>query len=236
MRDKRRDESRRGRLRVRSTKKSSRRQKNLRGCSADRIRPSPARYAGQVALPGWLAVSDPRLAPQVRSLLHRLPEMDGAPIRIETKRNLRDRRGPVHAAAFLRERRMVFDCARAEFPRIFVHELFHFVWLRLGNPLRHAWEALRGSGIAGRRAGRAGLVGGMAQARAGRRGEIAARGRRWREYCCESFCDTAAWLYSGAARHPEFTLRPLAQTPAAWFRSRWTGKIIDIIESGTTRL
>jgi hypothetical protein len=32
------------------------------------------------------------------------------------------------------------------------------------------------------------------------------RSRAWREYCCESFCDTAAWLWSGLARHPEFTL------------------------------
>jgi hypothetical protein len=28
----------------------------------------------------------------------------------------------------------------------------------------------------------------------------------WREYCCESFCDTAAWLYSGVQVHSEFTL------------------------------
>jgi hypothetical protein len=34
------------------------------------------------------------------------------------------------------------------------------------------------------------------------------RTRRWREYCCESFCDTAAWMYSGVRSHPEFTLAP----------------------------
>ena len=28
--------------------------------------------------------------------------------------------------------------------------------------------------------------------------DIAGRTRHWREYCCESFCDTAAWLYSGS--------------------------------------
>ena len=33
-----------------------------------------------------------------------------------------------------------------------------------------------------------------------------ARTRRWREYCCESFCDTAAWRYCGVCEHDEFTL------------------------------
>ena len=36
--------------------------------------------------------------------------------------------------------------------------------------------------------------------------EVRRRGRLWREYCCESFCDTAAWRYSGLKKHPEFTL------------------------------
>ena len=36
--------------------------------------------------------------------------------------------------------------------------------------------------------------------------EIRDRNRSWREYLCESFCDTAAWLYSGVKGHPEFTL------------------------------
>ena len=33
-----------------------------------------------------------------------------------------------------------------------------------------------------------------------------AAGRRWREYLCESFCDTAAWEYAGVSGHEEFTL------------------------------
>jgi hypothetical protein len=100
---------------------------------------------------------------------------------------------------------MVFDCTRAEFPRIFVHELFHFVWLRAGNPNRFAWEALMRRELD---AGAGGELGWSAewrkQAMAAR--DHRSRSRRWRDYCCESFCDTAAWLYSGAARHPEFTL------------------------------
>ena len=44
------------------------------------------------------------------------------------------------------------------------------------------------------------------------------RTRRWREYCCESFCDTAAWLYSGVERHDEFTLAGRCRkTRSQWF-------------------
>jgi hypothetical protein len=74
--------------------------------------------------------------------------------------------------------------------------------LRLGNPARRSWETLlaaeRGSGELGWSA-------------EWRRDALTARDRpqrtrRWREYCCEAFCDTAAWLWSGVSRHPEFTL------------------------------
>jgi len=53
------------------------------------------------------------------------------------------------------------------------------------------------------------------------RADIRSRTRHWREYCCESFCDSAAWLYAGIERHEEFTL-------AARFRkgrSAWFAKI-----------
>jgi hypothetical protein len=50
-----------------------------------------------------------------------------------------------------------------------------------------------------------------------RAGDVRRRSRRWREYICESFCDTAAWLYSGIVRHPEFTL----VTPSRKARQNW---------------
>src|ERR1039458_4609461 len=81
---------------------------------------------------------------QVAAILRRLPPVEGAPIAIERARGLSSRGQAVHAGSLLRERRSVFDCTRAEFPRIFVHELFHFVWLRAGNPTRFGWEALLG--------------------------------------------------------------------------------------------
>lgn len=149
---------------------------------------------------------------RVRTLLGRLPPLAGAPLRVENVRGLRDRRGPVHAGSFLRERRISLDCTRAEFPRIFVHELFHFVWLRAGNAVRLSWEALLESELG---AGARGELGWSAEWRkqALAAGDRASRSRRWREYCCESFCDTAAWLYSGIRSHAEFTL-------AARYRAR----------------
>ncbi|WP_321473968.1 hypothetical protein [uncultured Paludibaculum sp.] len=43
------------------------------------------------------------------------------------------------------------------------------------------------------------------------------RTRLWRDYICESFCDSAAWIYSGVQQHEEFTLKPRFRTP----RLRW---------------
>jgi hypothetical protein len=166
------------------------------------------------------AVDDPSLARALRAIRHRLPPIAGSPIRIERARGLRDRRGVVHAGSFLRQRRMVFDCTRAEFPRVFVHELFHFVWLRAGNPVRLAWE---GRLRAERRARAGGELGWSAEwrKRALTRRDVGARSRRWREYCCESFCDTAAWLYSGVRRHGEFRLAPQFRARRrAWFERR----------------
>ncbi len=124
-------------------------------------------------------------------------------------REPRDRRGAVDGGAFLRRRRIVLDAGLArrpsEFTRILIHELFHFAWLRLGNPLRRSWEDLLAAECA---AGASGELGWSAEWRKlalGKR-HRAARGRRWREYCCESFCDTAAWLFAGLRAHPEFTL------------------------------
>jgi hypothetical protein len=140
-------------------------------------------------------------------LMARLPDLNGAPILVEISPGLRDSRGAVHAGSFLRERRIAFNCTSAEFPRIFVHEMFHFVWLRTGNTRRRGWETLLKAELTGRARGE---LGWSAEWRklALANPDLRLRSRRWREYCCESFCDTAAWLYSGMTRHPEFTLAP----------------------------
>jgi hypothetical protein len=161
---------------------------------------------------------------QVRMVLHRLPPISGAPVRIQSAHALggvpSGPRGAVHAGTFVRERRMAFDCSRKEFPRIFVHELFHLVWARLGNPARRSYERLVEDEW---RAGARGELGWSAEwrKRALAAGDVQSRGRRWRDYCCESFCDTAAWLYCGARRHDEFTLAAGCRTRRrAWFAQR----------------
>lgn len=161
-----------------------------------------------------------------------LPAISGKPVRLEIRGALADRRGAVHAGAFLRERRIAFDAGlaadRREFARIFVHELFHFVWARLGNPRRWSFEALLRQEICERARGELGWSAEWRkralQARDPRR-----RTRRWREYVCESFCDTAAWLLSGVRAHPEYTLaRRFRSRRRQWFVQSDVTKRISI--------
>jgi hypothetical protein len=175
-----------------------------------------------------LQFEDAALERRAHLVLRRLPALFGNPICVQTARGLRDARGPVHGGAYLRERRIAIGCSLREFPRIFVHELAHFVWLRLGNPVRRSWEeVLR----AERRAGACGELGWSAEWRgqALHPDQIRLRHRRWRDYCCESFCDTAAWLYAGTRRHPEFTLaEDFRQFRRAWFAKNVAAKQLSI--------
>jgi hypothetical protein len=158
-------------------------------------------------------VADRRL----QAVLRRLPPIAGEPIHIEQVRGLRDRRGPIHAGSFLRQRRIAFDCTAAELPRIFVHELFHFIWLRLGNPARLSFEQLLADEWWRRARGELGWSAEWRKRVLGDE-QVRRRGRVWREYCCESFCDTAAWMYAGG-RHREFTLsQHCRKRRAQWFR------------------
>jgi hypothetical protein len=138
---------------------------------------------------------------RARAVLRRLPPMAGRPIRMERVPGLRDGHGPVHAGAFLHERRVAFDCAAGEFARIFTHELFHFVWWKAGNPARRSFERLVAKEW---RAGARGELGWAAEWRKNglSAADIRGRSRRWREYCAESFCDTAGWFYSVAGPRP----------------------------------
>ena len=174
---------------------------------------------------GLLVASSAHLARRAREVLALLPALTGAPIHLERAAGLHDRRGPVHAGSFLRRRRIAFDCTPAEFPRILVHELFHFVWLRAGNPARLAYEQVL---VAEIRARARGELGWSAESRklALARQDVARRTLRWRQYCCESFCDTAAWLYAGLHQHEEFTLAARhAARRRAWFHSAFRAAI-----------
>lgn len=148
---------------------------------------------------------------------------------------LRSGEGPgaeVHAGAFLRRREIVLDAALlskpAELVRILTHELYHFVWLRLPNRARRSYEELIAAESRRRVRGELGWSSEQ------RKESLTARDRRertrpWREYLCESFCDTAAWLFREAGRHPEFTLdRTSRERRRAWFLSREELKRISV--------
>jgi len=138
---------------------------------------------------------------------------------------------PVHAASFVRKRQIVLDQELErrprEFSRILTHELFHFVWVRLGNRARRSWED---TVARERKAGARGELGWSAESRKLHLPRSQARElREWREYLCESFCDTAAWLYSGVRRHPEFTLAERhRRRRAEWFHAAFQGSAIPI--------
>ncbi len=171
-----------------------------------------------------------------------LPNLRGAPIDVRFLPAPRADRGQlvsggtrgeqVHAGSFLRKREIVLDRGLASRPRelarIFLHELFHFVWLRCGNGRRRSWEQVleREWGERAR-----GELGWSAESRksAIERGDVRRRSRRWREYACESFCDSAAWLYSGLKRHSEFTLAArVRRRREQWFRGSLGGGAISI--------
>ncbi len=163
--------------------------------------------------------------------LSKLPSLKGAPIRLVFGGSLWAHRGrlragppgqPVHAAGFIRARRIVMDGELLGNPRelyrILVHELFHFVWVRLGNPVRRSWQALIEKEWARGARGELGYSSLWRKQQLRAEG-TAARPRLWREYLCESFCDTAAWRLSGRRDHEEYTLsRCWRQRRHRWFQ------------------
>ena len=152
-----------------------------------------------------------------------IPPVAGRPVEIEFRATIQDSAGgEAHAATDLRKRRMLIEEALMaqpeEFARIFVHELFHFSWLRLGNAKRRSYEAMVARELRGGVRGELGWSAEWRKKRLGLR-DCRERTRKWREYCCESFCDTAAWLYAGVASHAEFTLaRQARDGRRVWFR------------------
>jgi hypothetical protein len=169
------------------------------------------------------------------------PEVRGLPIQIEFLPAPRAHRGKllsgsaargreVHAGSFLRQRRIVLDVALKKEPReldrILTHELFHFAWLRLGNAKRWSYEDLLRRELNNHVKGELGWSAERAKTTLTRR-DPARRTRRWREYVCESFCDSGAWVFAGSRRHEEFTL-PLAarRLRRGWFeKTRLTRQI-----------
>jgi hypothetical protein len=142
----------------------------------------------------------------------------GRPIRVKIRASL----GSHLAASSIPGRLILLDAAvfarRGEFERMLIHELFHFAWVRLSNQTRRAWEEVLAREL---RARVAGELGWSAEWRkdALTRADVRRRTPRWRRYTCESFCDTAAWLFAGQRAHEEFTLNAgPRRLRREWFR------------------
>jgi hypothetical protein len=151
---------------------------------------------------------------------------EGAPVKIIYRASLRDTAGnPAHAATFIRRREIVLDPVLKNKPgrhcRILLHEYFHFAWVRLGNRRREAWEAVLASEQKSHVRGEAGWSAEWRKQKLVPR-DVAERSRFWREYCCESFCDTAAFVFAArsgyAADRSEVTLSTTRlRARAVWF-------------------
>jgi hypothetical protein len=140
----------------------------------------------------------------------------GDPIRVEIRHSL----GTHLAGASIPRRLILLDSAvfaqRGEFERILIHELFHFAWVRLSNQKRVAWEQLLADEMRQRVTGE---LGWSAEWRKDflTRADPCLRTPKWRRYACESFCDSAAWVYAGLRAHDEFTLAAASRRA----RRRW---------------
>lgn len=152
-----------------------------------------------------------------------LPPLCGRPIRVELRRTL----GPHLAATHIPRRVILLDAellARpGEFERILVHEIFHFAWVRLSNQTRRSWEGVLAAELSIRVPGE---LGWSAEWRKNKLQRFDIRGRTpgWRRYACESFCDTAAWLYAGLRGHDEYTLAAGSRRiRRAWFAEHLLG-------------
>ncbi len=141
-----------------------------------------------------------------------LPALTGSPLLISALPKLTAHRGkllsanlqkgkPVHAASFIRKREIVLETellCKKDLPQIFVHELFHFVWARLGNTRRAGYAALLADELHAHARGELGESATVAKDQA----------PASPNHICESFCDTAAWLYAPNPPNQHITLAP----------------------------
>jgi hypothetical protein len=149
-----------------------------------------------------------------------LPKLFGNPICFELRPDLTAYRGnllsgaelgtPVHAAAFIRKRIVVLETSlfsKSDRLRlILVHEGFHFVWVRLNNGQRRAFADLLADEMRGRARGEVGESSDIKKRLLREGGSFDDSSRLWRDYVCESFCDSAAAFLSGTAANEHFTL------------------------------
>ncbi len=148
-----------------------------------------------------------------------LPPLDGKPIRVVIRASL----GPHLAATSITKRIIYLDrevlAERGDFERILVHELFHFVWVRLSNQTRREWEGVLAREFERRAKGELGWSAEWRKRKL-QASDLTGRTPAWRQYVCESFCDSAARVYSGLNKHDEFTLSALwVRRRTAWLQN-----------------
>lgn len=132
----------------------------------------------------------------------------------------------MYAATFIRERRIVLESEVLDHPEtlplIAIHEIFHFVWTGLGNRARHEYSELLRCEWEQRAKGELGESSSLKKERLrpGRFDPLSSRAGR--DYACESFCDTAAAIYSGVADSNWFTLaQRWKKRRERWFEERF---------------
>jgi hypothetical protein len=171
--------------------------------------------------------------------LIRLPPLYGSPISVSFQPELTAYRGAllsgspevgisVHAAAFIRNRQIILEDALLRSPNnlhlILAHEIFHFVWVRLGNSQRKEYGRLLAREL---KHGVEGELGESASLKKSALTELrfnpnlsGPKSRHWADYVCESFCDTAAYFYSASVSNAEFRLaRSWKAIRRRWFVS-----------------
>lgn len=102
---------------------------------------------------------------------------------------------------------------------IFAHEIYHFAWWRLGSNRRAEYDSLLRAELAASARGELGESSSVAKREHVSR-ECPNGGNSWKQYVCESFCDTGAWLFSGVDELRNFQLAAKWRIKrASWFRS-----------------
>jgi hypothetical protein len=116
-----------------------------------------------------------------------------------------DRGTPVYAASFIRQRRIVIEQDLLSSPAvlrfILVHEFFHFVWVRLGNTSRAEYSRLLVAELVGKARGELGESSAVKKAELQPDGKLSPPSKLWRDYACESFCDSAASIFTQGPVH-----------------------------------
>ena len=112
--------------------------------------------------------------------------------------------------------------------RIFVHEVFHFVWSKLNHATRRSWDSLiraeMENGVRGEFAWSAELAKQRVTP-----DSMANHTRRWKDYLCESFCDTAAYCFGNTLPHSEMTLDSFTRrSRRAWVSAHLTERSLPI--------